>query len=180
MSRAMVDLRLVLTANHSDPPSVSASWRLPQRLSHLTPFTLLGMRDKSYDATGVVYYDDRGAYMRVLLIHPLDPDPVELRVGRPPRRVRAHVVLGGAFLRVVPRGDAARHDVAIGDGAEVAAVFRIVHDRHDRDVLHAHQRGHLGAGGAGGGDVGIGNHHLGCAQPDLPGVRPDRGLDPRR
>src|SRR2546426_6884009 len=91
MSRAMVDLRLVLTANHSDPLSVSASWRLPQRLSHLNPFNLLGMRDKSYDATGVVYYDDRGAYMRVLLIQPLDPEPVELRVGRHHRRVRAHV-----------------------------------------------------------------------------------------
>src|SRR2546425_7333087 len=110
------------------------------------------MRDKSYDATGVVYYDDRGAYMRVLLIQPLDPEPVELRVGRHHRRVRAHVVLGGAFLRVVPRGDAARHDVAIGDGAEVAAGLSIVHDPHDPDVLSAPQRGHPPPGGGGGGD----------------------------
>src|SRR5438128_3497752 len=139
------------------------------------------MRDKSYDATGVVYYDDRGAYMRVLLIQPLDPEPVELRVGRHDRRVGAHVVLGRAFLGIVPRGDAARHDVAIGDGAEVAAVFRIVHDRHDRDVLHAHQRGHLGAGGAGGGDVRIGDHNVRCSQLDLTGVRRrDDQVDTRR
>src|SRR2546422_8541773 len=87
----MVDLGFVLTANPSDPLSVSASWRLPQRLSHLNPFNLLGMRDESYDATGVVYYDNRGAYMRIMLVEPLDPEPDELRIRRHHRRVGAHV-----------------------------------------------------------------------------------------
>src|SRR3989441_2281141 len=129
---------------------------------------LLRMRNETDHPSRPIHHHDRGGYWEIMLVEPLDPDPVELHVGRHDRRIGAHVVLGRAFLGVVPRGDAARHDVAIGDGAEVAAVFRIVHHRHDRDVLHAHQRGHLRAGGAGGGDIRIGGHHFGCAQPDLP------------
>src|SRR5437899_12941212 len=102
------------------------------------------MWNKSYDATGVVHYDDRGAYMRITLVEPLDPEPVELRIRRHDRRIGAHVVLGGAFLGVVPRGDPPRYDVEIGDVAEVAADLRIVHHRHQRDVLRAPQRGRLG------------------------------------
>src|SRR2546429_7087222 len=102
------------------------------------------MWNKSYDATGVVHYDDRGAYMRIMLVEPLDPEPVELHVGRHNRRIGAHVVLGRAFPGVVPRGDAARHDVAIRDGAEVAAVLRVVHPPPDPDVLSCHHPNQLG------------------------------------
>src|SRR2546422_4027586 len=128
---------------------------------------LLRMRYETDHPPRPIHHHNRRSYMRVLRVEPLDPEPVELHVGRHDRRVGAHVVLGRAFLGVVPRGDAARYDVAVGDGAEVAAVFRIVHHRHDRDVLHAHQRRHLGAGGAGGSDVGIGDHDFGGAQSGL-------------
>src|SRR2546430_13552440 len=36
----------------------------------------------------------------------------------------------------------------------------IVHHGHDRDVLGAHQEGHLGAGSTGGGDERLGDHDL--------------------
>src|SRR5260370_8455712 len=60
----------------------------------------------------------------------------------------------------MPRRHAPHDDVAVGDGAQVAAVLGIVHHGHDRDVFGAHQQRHLGARGASGGDVGFGNHHF--------------------
>ena len=87
---------------------------------------------------------------------------LELRFGRHHRRVMAQVRLHRAFARVVAVSHAARHDVAVGDGAEVAPVLGVIDDRHHRDVLHPHQRRHFRAGGAGGGDDGVVNHHFGC------------------
>src|SRR6267143_6883301 len=57
---------------------------------------------------------------------------------------------------------AATHCVtmSVGDGAEVAAVFGVVHHRHDGDVLGAHHQRHLRAGSAGGSHKRLRDHDL--------------------
>src|SRR5207247_6244866 len=78
---------------------------LPTVLSNDDPRHLLRMRNETDHSPRPIHYHNRRSYMRILRVQPLDPEPVELRVGRHDRRVGAHVVLGGACLGLVPRGD---------------------------------------------------------------------------
>src|SRR6266568_9344619 len=116
------------------------------------------MGDEAHNSLVVIHDHDRRADVRIAHIEPFDPVTYELRIGGNDRRIVPRVGLGRAVGRVVPRGDALHHDVPVRDRAEVAAIFGIVHDGHDGDVLGAHQQGHLGAGGAGGGDEWLGDH----------------------
>src|SRR5205814_9462738 len=98
------------------------------------------------------------AYVRVLLVQLFYFEPAELRVAADADRAGAGVLERLAVGRVVAGGDTLRHDIAVGDRAQIATVFGIVHHRHDRDVLGVHQQRHVGAGGAGGGDERLGDH----------------------
>src|SRR5205085_9842817 len=99
-------------------------------------------------------------YVCVLLVQLFYSESAELRVRAHDDGVGAGVLERIAVGRVVSGGHTLRHDVAVGDRAQVAPVFGIIHHRHDRDVLGLHQQRHLGAGGAGGGDERHGDHDL--------------------
>src|SRR5256885_16729682 len=79
--------------------------------------------------------------MRVRLLQLLDLEPRQLRFGCDDHRIAPGVHLGGALLGIVPRGDALRDDVAVGDGAEVAAVRGGVPHRADAEALSRRDRG---------------------------------------
>src|SRR5207248_8428348 len=143
----------------------SIFWRLPIHLSVYAPINddslyELRMRYEPHYPLILVDHHDRRAYVRVLLVQLFYFEAAELRVRADDDGVGARVLKRLAVGRVVAGGDTLRHDVAVGDRAQVATVFGIVHHRHDRDVLGAHQQRHLGAGGAGGGDERLGDHDL--------------------
>src|SRR5881394_1384323 len=118
----------------------------------------LRMRNETHHPLVLIHYDYRRANVRVLLVQLFYFEAAELRVRADDDGVGARVLERLAVGRVVSRGHTLRHDVAVGDRAEIAAVLGIVHHGHDRDVLGAHQEGHLGAGSAGGGDERLGDH----------------------
>src|SRR6266702_3498331 len=138
-----------------------------EEMQQLLPFLLphndntvyeLRMGDEPYYPFIAVHDYDRRADVRIARIQPLDPVAHQLRVGRDVGRVVPGVGLRRAFRRVVPGGDALRHDVAVRNRAQKAPVLGVIHHGHDRDVLGAHQQRHLGAGGAGGGDERLAAH----------------------
>src|SRR6266568_7863890 len=147
-----------------------------EEMQQLLPFLLphndntvyeLRMGDEPYYPFIAVHDYDRRADVRIARIQPLDPVAHQLRIGRDDGRVVARVGLRRAFRRVVPGGDALRHDVAVRDRAQIAPVFGIVHHGHGGDVLGAHQQRHLGAGGARGGNERLGDHYLTCEHSSL-------------
>src|SRR2546425_7498708 len=100
----------------------------------------LRMRNKPHHAFVVVYHDNRRPDMRICFLELLDLEPRQLRLGRDHHRIAPRVHLGGALLRIVPRRHALGHDIAVGDGAEVAAGLWGTDHRHDGDVPGAPQQ----------------------------------------
>src|SRR5256884_3738786 len=100
----------------------------------------LRMRNKSHDSFVAVHYHDRRSNMRVRLFQLLDLEPRQLRLRCHHHRVAPRVHLGGALLRVVPRRHTLRHDVAVGDGAEVTAALWVFRHPHDPSGPCAHQQ----------------------------------------
>src|SRR2546423_15613549 len=80
------------------------------------------MRNETDNAFVLVDHDNRRAYVRVRVVQPLDFEPRQVRIRGHHRRVGTRVVERLAVGRVVAGGDALRDDVAVGYGAEVAAV----------------------------------------------------------
>src|SRR3989442_14204741 len=103
----------------------------------------LRMRNESYNPLLLIYDDDRRPDMRVRLFQLLDLESRQLRLGGDDHRIAPGVHLRGALLGIVPRSDALRDDVAVGDSAEVAAGLWGVSHRPDRVGLRRHPPRHL-------------------------------------
>src|SRR5213593_1074898 len=135
-------------------------------LVHHDPLHLFGVRYESYDLLVTVQNDNGGAHMMIVGIDLLcDLEALQLGFGLYDGRIGARMISSRAIGWIVPRADAAGDDVAVGDRSEIVAIFRIIHDRHDRNVLDSHESGHFGRRRAGGSDDRISNHHFRCSHP---------------
>src|SRR6267143_3931011 len=100
------------------------------------PWHFFGVGDEPENPLVSVNHNNRRSHVvipRIELLRQLVP--LQLRLRFHDRRIRPGVILHGAIAGIVAQSHAPRHDIAVRDRAEIAAIFGIVDDRYHRDVL---------------------------------------------
>src|SRR5258705_10555071 len=105
------------------------------------PLNFFGVGYEADDSLVAVNDHDRSSVVMIGLFG--DCVAFQLGLGLHDGRIGSGMILHGTITGIGALSHTLGHHVTVRDRPQVAPVLRVVDDRDDRDVLHAHQGGNL-------------------------------------